>query len=344
MSEQSVAIPGEVFFHLTEKQQSVDALFRALYERHDEATRQHFMWVNSHLGEQVQPGQLVIITPPGAQQCTAFEAGLMAAARRIEQQRQGLSGQEARVMARHYGLLSNIAGYSGAGYGIAINYFRQHKSQIEFILRDIEKLHVNTYNRHGRFNEAGFYRQRKLMFQRLDNTLKTLVGQRYTGPDIERGRLKRSLGLSTKSLFHQLKDQPVPVSDLPGFEKNYAKVRQYGKLLKRAGYAGLVLDGVQSVAKVHQACTVGREAECTKSKFSEGGRLLGSVGGGVAGGSIGAIVGYGVCNLVFGVPSGGTSIIWCGIVAGGAGGLMGGTLTGTATQYGGELLYEAIYR
>ncbi len=42
---------------------------------------------------------------------------------------------------------------------------------------------------------------RKLLFQQLDDVLKSMVGRARLGMDIGRGNLKRSLGLSTKSLL-----------------------------------------------------------------------------------------------------------------------------------------------
>ena len=168
-----------------------------------------------------------------------------------------------------------------------------------------------------------------------------MIGRARMGLTIERGNLRRSLGLSTKSLVHHLKDHPVPLSDLPGFEKNHAKEGQYSKFLKGPGYVGLALDGVQSAAKVHQACTVGTEQECTKSKFSEGGRFAGSVIGGAAGGFL---VSHLTCTVVFELPSGGTSLRWCGIVVGGAGGIFAGLIGSDLAQGKSELLYESYYR
>jgi hypothetical protein len=86
---------------------------------------------------------------------------------------------------------------------------------------------------------------------------------------------------------------------------------------------------------------VGTEEGCTKSKFSEGGRLSGSIVGGAAGGGVAAYI---TCNVIFGLPSGGTSMLWCGIVAGGAGGYFGATYSGDFMQSRGELLYENYYR
>ncbi|MCI0507316.1 MAG: hypothetical protein L0Z73_14565 [Gammaproteobacteria bacterium] len=170
----------------------------------------------------------------------------------------------------------------------------------------------------------------------MDNVLKTMVGRARMGLSIERGDLKRSLGLSSKSIVYQLKEYPAPVDSIPGFEKNHRQVIKYSKILKRAGYVGLALDGVQSAATIRKACTIGTEEECTRSKFSEGGRFSGSIGGGALGGW----AGYGLCNLVFGIESAGTSLLWCGIVAAGAGGYFGGKYEGEYAQGKGELLYK----
>ena len=340
MPAQASSLPDEILYHFVTKPQAVDELFNSLYERPSELTKQHFMAINAHLDQQVRPGQMVIITPPNAQQCTAFEADLTEVARRIDRQLETLSEEQANVVAENYGLLTNVATYSGAGYGIAVNYFKNHKSQVEYILNEIEKLHVKTYNRYGKFNTNTFFGHRKRLFQQLDTVLKTMVGRSRMGLNIDRSNIKQSLGLSTKSLVHQLKDHPVPISEIPEFEKNHIKVINYGKILKRAGHVGLALDGIHSATKVHQACTTGTEQECTKSVYSEGGRFGGSVAGGALGG---LATSYLLCNLVFGLPSGGSSLLWCGIVAGGAGGVVGGNILGGALKEGGETLYENVY-
>ena len=339
MSSNSHPIPDEIFYDFVTRPQSIEQLFSSLYERSDPTTRQHFMATNSHLGAQVRPGQMVIITPPNAQQCSAYEADLSAAAQLVDKQLAEQTAEEAKIMAENYALLANIANYTGAGYGVAVNYFKQHKMQVKNILQKIETLHVNTYNKRGNFSNREFFQRRKMLFQQLDNTLKTMVGRNRMGLDLNRNNLKRSLGLSTKSLSHQLKDYPAPISDLPGFERNHAKVRQYGKVLKGAGYLALAIDGTQSVAKIKEACTVGREDECTKSKFSESGRLTGSI----IGGGLGGLLGYGMCSVVFSAPSAGTSLLWCGVVLGGVGGVAGGMFTSKGAQFGGEVIYEKIY-
>lgn len=340
MVAEAYSIPNEALFHFVIKHQSTDQLFNSLYDHPSEKIKRHFMEVNSHLGKQVRPGQMIILTPPDTQQCTPLEGELMEAARRVDRQLEALSEEEAKVISEHYALLANVANYSSAGYGIAMNYFKVHKDHVEHILKSIEKLYIETYN-HRKFSTEEFFRMRKNLFNQLDMTLKTMVGRGSAGLNFDRRDVKRSLGLSTKGLVHRLKDHPIPISKLPEFEKNHAKVKQYGRVLKGAGYVGLALDGVQSAAKVSEACASGREDECNKTKFSQGGRLVGSIGGGAAGGALAA---YGVCNIVLGLETAGTSLLWCAIIVGGAGGFAGGNFFGNEGKKRGEILYENIYR
>ncbi len=67
MSAQARSLPGEILYQFVTKSQSIDELFNTLYEHPSELNKQHFMATNEHLGKQVRPGQMVIITPPNAQ-------------------------------------------------------------------------------------------------------------------------------------------------------------------------------------------------------------------------------------------------------------------------------------
>lgn len=60
-----------------------------------------------------------------------------------------------------------------------------------------------------------------------------------------------------------------------------------------------------------------------------------------AGGFVGA---YGMCTVVFALPTGGTSLIWCGILAGGVGAFVGGWVGSVGGKAIGEIVYENIYQ
>jgi len=89
---------------------------------------------------------------------------------------------------------------------------------------------------------------------------------------------------------------------------------------------GIALNVGQSGIKIHEACTVGADLSCGKTTAGESGRLVGSILGGAGGSTLGVGAGYTVCNLLLGLPTGGTSLLWCGIVAGVAGGTQEGNM------------------
>ncbi len=175
----------------------------------------------------------------------------------------------------------------------------------------------------------------------LDGTLKSFVGHARMGFTLDQESIKNSLGLNTKSILHQWRQQPSTVTTVPEFAKNYNNVARLSNTLKHAGYVGIALDVGQSGLKIHEACTVGADQSCGKTSFGEGGRLVGSVAGGAFGG-VGAA--YLTCNVLFGIQTVGTSLLWCGIVAGVVGSYAGGKYGGQFTKEKGEVLYETIYQ
>jgi len=331
----------QVYSHVITTHGSTDKLIGSLYVNPSPTTVQHFKAVNNHLGATVRPGRIAIVSPPDSLTCTLVEAEMQAYALRVDQQLHAVDAREAEIAARHHDLLSNIANHSGTGYGVAINYFKQHRKQIGSHLQRIEALYVNSYNTQGGLKQPDFLAQRRALFRQLDNTLDRMLGRGLIGPDIEPGSIKRSLGISTKSILHQWKRQPGPVKDIPGYADNHLKITRMAKILKNAGYLSVALDVGKTGVNIHKACTVDRPDDaCMRTSFREGGRLIGSVGGGIAGG---AAASYAVCTLVFALPTGGTSALWCGIVAGGAGGYLGGSYIGAGVKEIGGVLYEKLF-
>jgi len=341
MNTSASAIPDGIYYHFAKKSQRVDALINSLYTTPTAITVAHFKAINSHLkNDQVQAGQLVILTPANSQQCSRFEAELAEAALVVDKQLATLASQEKRVIAENYQLLHNITSTGGTGYGAALIYFSRHVKNVEATLRRIESLYVATYKKSNKLNSPVFFQQRKQLFMQLDNTMKSFIGNARMGFTVNQANIKSSLGLSTKSVLHQWKQQPGAATSVPGFERNYRNVARLSRTMKGAGYVGIALDVGQSGLKIHEACTVGAEQSCGKTTAGKGGRLVGSLGGGVLGG----LAGYGACNLVFGIPTGGTSLLWCGIVMGVAGSYAGGKLLGHELKGRSEVLYETMYQ
>lgn len=100
-------IPNDVMYHFADKRQSYEQLINTIYSNPNSSTRAHFKSVNAHLGTEVRPGQLAIITPPSAGYCSAYERDLGMVARHIDHNLPVQSDENAKVAAQHYDTLSN---------------------------------------------------------------------------------------------------------------------------------------------------------------------------------------------------------------------------------------------
>ncbi|SQD77197.1 protein of unknown function [Moritella yayanosii] len=65
-------------------------------------------------------------------------------------------------------------------------------------------------------------------------------------------------------IVHQWSKQPSNVTTIPNFNKNYAAVAEMSRNLKRVGYLGIVLTGVNAISSIQKACTVSDDAQCSK--------------------------------------------------------------------------------
>lgn len=333
----------DVFFFVIDVPMTIDKLMSLLYAAPSAATRKHFLHVNGHINPaNLRPGQLVVVTPAEPTQCTELEAQFAQMAQDLDNVRQQVNvpdAEAAKVLSQHYDLLSFAEANASGAVGTFATTYGVRVKHVAQILREIELLYVNTYNRYGSLNDQSFYAQRAAKFRQLDAALGSLV--RGNVLDSGNARMKRALGLSTKSAVHHWRRQNGAAHSLPGFEKHHQRVGRLATRLKWLGYVGIGLDGYYSYSQIQEACTSGNsDPACTKRKFTEGGRFAGSTVGGAAGGFASA---YGVCNLILGLPSGGTSLLWCGILAGGGGALLGGSLGAKGGQEAGEMVYEKTY-
>lgn len=149
--------------------------------------------------------------------------------------------------------------------------------------------------------------------------------------------LKRQLGISSKATVHQWKIQGES-GGINGFQSNYQKLARASKNFARLGYVSIGLEVVGGVVNIQKACAFEPEStHCMRARFSEPPKVAGSIVGGVAGGGLAA---YGVCNLMFGLETAGTSLLWCGLAVGAAGGYAGSKAGGWAGENMGEMVYE----
>ena len=335
MDSQSSATNNMVV-HIVEKPMHVNELIMVMYNSPSKPVYEHFKIVNAHIkNDQVNAGQVVLLSPANSMECTRDEVAFLEFANRVDKHLESLSKQERILLAKRYDLISNVAGYNGAFVGFANNAWKAQVNQVEAILRELERLYSSSYSRTGKLNNKQFFTKRTVLFQRLDTVLQRF-GQPALSGALTAGDVRRNLGLSSKSIVHQWKKGYADVDKIPGFDKHYAKITRMTKNLNRVGYIGMGLAVVDAEANIQKACLTGNEEMCIKSKYTQRGKAVGSIGGGIIGGT----VAYSACNLVFGIPSAGTSFLWCGIVATSVGGYAGGKIAGDYMEGRGQVLYE----
>lgn len=320
----------------------VDELMRKLYTAPTQQTKEHFLHVNAHVvNGHARRGQLVVVTPADPDRCSELEYAFAEMVRHVDAVSRFEGGDSApEIVNRFYDVLSFVDGQAAGGVGAFATAYGNRVKSVAQVLREIEELYVRTFNQHGRLNTRRFFIQRRRLFERLDNALGSMIRSRIVDPRYT--RMKTALGLSTKSTLHAWRRRGPPVSAIPGFHRHYQRVDRLARHLRWLGRVGIGLDVLYSYRQIREACTVDNDdPACTRRVFEEGGRLPGSIAGGAAGGYL---VGYGMCTVVFALPSGGTSLIWCGILAGGAGAFAGGWAGGEFGKAIGEIVYENIYQ
>ncbi|WP_411994537.1 hypothetical protein [Agarivorans sp. DSG3-1] len=323
--------------HIVEKSMAIDQLIMIMYNSPKPIVYDHFRMVNSHLkNDMVQVGQIVLLSPASSSQCTQEEVDFLVIAQAVDKTLLKLDNSERKILADRYELLANVASYNGLLLGISNTTWNAHTTQVKNVLKDIERTYVSSYNSTGNLNNQSFFTKRNIHFQRLNSAL-SRFGQPTLGGKLVSGDIRSNLGLSSKSIVHHWNAQPGKANAIPNFAKNYDTVAKMARNLKRVGYVGIALTGVDAVSNIRKACTVSDTATCSKAKYSNVMKATGSIGGGMAGGFVAT---WATCSLIFGLPSSGTSFFWCSVVAGAAGGYAGGKYAGAQGEEFGEELYR----
>ncbi|WP_161787302.1 hypothetical protein [Endozoicomonas numazuensis] len=260
------------------------------------------------------------------------------AATEVDKELATMSEKERKALANHYAFLSSLTTVTALMHGWTNSYFAQKSKQVEHILKQVERLYISTYRTKGHLRSEHFFNQRKVLFTQLDRTINGMMEKELFGRDVSASRIKAQLGLQSKSIVHQWKIQGN-VGSLKDYATNYAKVSATAKNFARLGYVSMALDVAGGAANIQKACTLKPASEeCDKAKIVEPSKVVGSIIGGMSGGYWAA---YGTCNLVFGLETAGTSLLWCTVVAGAVGGYGGSKLIGSFGEAAGNKIYEA---
>ncbi|MBD8119838.1 hypothetical protein IFT62_01285 [Pseudomonas lutea] len=142
------------------------------------------------------------------------------------------------------------------------------------------------------------------------------------------------LGISSKSFIRW--------GEVANYARNVKRINNVARTLSGGTAIGVALDVSAGLMEIGEACSAGREQQCTKAKFVEVGKMM--VGMPVAW-RAGAFAGPAAAQLCLRMagPTRGASIIACGIAGGaivGWGAGKGGSVAGGSL---GTMLYEGLW-
>ncbi|MCG0456134.1 PAAR domain-containing protein [Enterobacter cloacae complex sp. ECC445] len=310
---------------------------RYLFESEPPAgTRELYRSLNGE-GKEYKAGSILLVVDPEKQDSDQI-AHMQAAKQRIDAALEPLTHKEANFLHEHYATIANFSNIADKGIGLAADPVGKYFENIEKILKEIQETYKNTYMTKGALIGEQFHVKRAQLFNELDRVLK--VGFLNKGMKLgEYSNLKSALGLSTKSITHKWNE--TGISDIEGYATNIERAAKYVAAMRYVGYVGIGFSALHSINEINEACSVGREDECTKKKYTE----IGSFSGGLIGGIGGGAIGTGICTVVLGaltIEAAGAGALACGVILGTGGGYIGGEFLSDQGENLGELIYKTV--
>lgn len=287
--------------------------------------------LNAHIRNGVVvAGEVVIVGDDSTHSCTTEEAALMKLASAAHQDLAINNAGDDFIIANHE-LITRMLGHASIGMGVAVDAWRLNLKEIKETLDSIDALHKEHMASGTLIERNVFYTKRRQLFDRLDKLLKGFLslgaGLRITGS------IRKMLGISTKSYLHT------------GEIKNYAEkvggVARAANFIKKGVYVGIALDTVSTAVEISAACSNGREDECTKAKYVEGGTLAGGLLGAAGASAISTYAAPALCLALLGATTG-PGALACLVIAGGAMGLGGGMVGEAGGEEAGRVLYRVM--
>ncbi|MCF5548928.1 hypothetical protein, partial [Pseudomonas salomonii] len=234
----------------------------------DPRTQTKFDILNQHIRNTVVlPGQLVIIEDSRTAACTAEEAQLMRSAQNIKLALLAYSATD-QFLIKNYDQVQAILTYSSLGTGNASSAWSKHLAQVEKTLIEIESLHKQYLSKGTTGAREEFLVKRRALFAKLDSQISGMA--RFGTGLRNEGSIKKMLGISSKSYWQH--------GEIRGYEERVKRLAKASQILKKGTYIGIALDVGATALEITEACSTGREQECTQATYVEGGKLVLGVG------------------------------------------------------------------
>ena len=313
-----------------------------------------FERLNPHLGDYLLPGDMVVLADPNAQQCLQEEVFLMAEARKIQGTLQPLEEAQRQSLMDHWQVYEDIAlageaapadtdaaaltttasvlGVTSTAGGRAIKETRE-------ALAAIDALYRQAMDPTNPMTREQFYALRDRHAQRLKWAMGNWVNAPLRLP--RHAELKSRINIEARQQLHSAATaRSGGKFQLPTISEAIARTTLVAKLTSIGGFVGLGLDIAATQSKINQACSDGRERECTRVKYVEYGGLAGRAVVSAIGGGAGGGYGTKICLAVSIAPQG---RIVCGVIGAVAGAVAGEKVGDKAGRGFGLFIHEFRY-
>jgi len=329
--------PQEPGFYVVPQSTTREALEADLFPIRNAAVMSKFRALNPYVAE-VKAGSMMVLSDPNNTTCSYQEAQLMQAANQVNSALEPLTSEEANFLFKHGAEIASFIGETSTWLGVSAVIMEKHLGNLRGTLQAIERLHQESYRRHGNLKSPQFLSERQQLLAKLDSHLLNstrLRGQTTLG---DHPKLKTALGISSRSLVHHWSKAGAP-GQIPGYATHVDKMSRATRYMTAGGYIGIGLGSVSSLLAIQQVCNGESGLACRKIKFTEGGKFGGSTMAGVLGGEIAKSASGTIC-IALGVSTGIAGVA-CVVAIVGTGAWMGTTLGGIGGEFAGEQLYEA---
>ena len=330
--------PQEPGFYVVPKSTTGGKLKATLFPVQNPAVISKFEALNPNLGN-LNAGSMIVLSDPNNLQCTREEGILMQAAAKTNDALKELSPEEADFMVRHRDEIETFLARGATAIGIGEAIFSRHLGDVQKLMKDIEALHVRTFQATGGLRSAEFFAERKRLLTQLNTNLTALTRKSIGLPD--HPNLKSALGISSRSLVHRW-TIAGGAEQIPGYATHIEGVSKAAKYVKAGGWIGTAIGGGASYMKVQDVCTAGNAEACKKVKFTEAGGFSGGIIGGTLAGTVFTSPVLASACVGLSIPSGGLSGLACGIVVVGTGAFSAGYIGGELGEGLGEVIYENV--
>lgn len=289
--------------------------------------------LNSHVvNSVVLPGEIIIVGDDSTASCTSEEAFYMGRATEVHIALMVNGMQSDGFLIDNHELIKKLLGYTSLGVGSVSGAWSRHLDGIKKTLEDIEVAHRDHLKNGGGRSREDFIEKRRALFEKLDGQMKGFA--KYGTGLRNQGSIKDMLGISTRSYLHS--------GVITGYAETINGVAKASNILKKGTYVGVGLSVAGASSSIYAACSTGRETECRKAKYVEGGKLSGGLAFGALGGTVGGVTAVLGCAVAFGIITGGVGALACAVVGSGLGGWAGGEFGEGAGEWAGEIVYEYL--